>query len=731
MSRNNFPHYRQLDAMDCGATCLRMIAKYYGRLYTAQTLRQRSSITREGVSLLGISDAAESIGMRTMGVKTTLENLEKEKVTPFIAHWNQNHFVVVYKIDKNKVYVADPGASKITYTKQEFIKHWASTEKDGNKQGIALLLEPTPAFYENQDEKQSRTSFKFLLNYLKPHKKLIWQLILSLIFGSLIQLIFPFLTQSIVDFGIANNNLSFITLVLIAQMVLFVSRMSVDFIRSWIMLHISTRINISLISDFLIKLMKLPIGFFDTKMTGDLLQRIGDHNRIESFLTGQSLATLFSFVNLIIFGIVLVYYSFTIFLVFLIGSALYIGWIYLFMKKRRELDHKRFREASAEQSNKIQLIQAMQEIKLQNAEKQMRWEWERIQVRLFKVSIKGLALSQYQSLGTVFINESKNLIITFLSAYFVVKGNLTLGMMLAIQYIIGQLNSPVSQIIGFVQSWQDAKISMERLGEIHNKEDEENPNEQKINILPTDKSLKIENIEFQYTPPHSEIVLKDVSLKIPENKITAIVGTSGSGKTTLVKLLLGFYNHYKGNILLGDNQLKNYSQAWWRSQVGAVMQDGFIFNDTIARNIAVGQENIDKLRLVEAVKTANIQEFIENLPLGYNTKIGSEGTGLSQGQKQRILIARAVYKNPQYLFFDEATNSLDANNEKIIMDNLNRFFKGRTVVIVAHRLSTVKNADQIVVIEKGEIVEVGTHEHLTNLRGVYFELVKNQLELGN
>ncbi len=556
-------------------------------------------------------------------------------------------------------------------------------------------------------------------------------MILSLIFGSLIQLIFPFLTQSIVDFGIANNNLSFITLVLIAQMVLFVSRMSVDFIRSWIMLHISTRINISLISDFLIKLMKLPIGFFDTKMTGDLLQRIGDHNRIESFLTGQSLATLFSFVNLIIFGIVLVYYSFTIFLVFLIGSALYIGWIYLFMKKRRELDHKRFREASAEQSNKIQLIQAMQEIKLQNAEKQMRWEWERIQVRLFKVSIKGLALSQYQSLGTVFINESKNLIITFLSAYLVVKGNLTLGMMLAIQYIIGQLNSPVSQIIGFVQSWQDAKISMERLGEIHNKEDEENPNEQKINILPTDKSLKIENIEFQYTPPHSEIVLKDVSLLIPENKVTAIVGTSGSGKTTLVKLLLGFYNHYKGNILLGDNQLKNYSQAWWRSQVGAVMQDGFIFNDTIARNIAVGQENIDKLRLVEAVKTANIQEFIENLPLGYNTKIGSEGTGLSQGQKQRILIARAVYKNPQYLFFDEATNSLDANNEKIIMDNLNRFFKGRTVVIVAHRLSTVKNADQIVVIEKGEIVEVGTHEHLTNLRGVYFELVKNQLELGN
>ncbi len=727
----NFPHYTQLDAMDCGATCLRMIAKSYGKSYTAQTLRQLSYISREGVSLLGISDAAESIGMRTMGVKTTLENLEKEKVTPFIAHWNQNHFVVVYKIDKNKVYVADPAASKITYTKKEFINHWASTEKEGYKYGIALLLEPTPAFYENKDEKQSRTSFKFLLNYLKPHKKLIWQLFISLIFGSLIQLIFPFLTQSIVDFGITNNNLSFITLVLVAQMVLFVSRMSVDFIRSWIMLHISTRVNISLISDFFIKLMKLPISFFDTKMTGDLLQRIGDHNRIENFLTGQSLNTLFSFVNLIIFGAVLAYYSLTIFFVFLIGSALYIGWIYIFMKKRRELDHKRFREASAEQSNKIQLIQAMQEIKLQNAEKQMRWDWERIQVRLFKISIKGLALSQYQNLGTVFINETKNLIISFLSAYFVIKGDLTLGMMLAIQYIIGQLNSPVTQIIGFIQSWQDAKISMERLGEIHNKEDEEDTNEQKINTLPEDKSLKIENIEFQYTPPHSEIVLKDVSLLIPENKITAIVGTSGSGKTTLIKLLLGFYGHYKGCILLGDNKLKNYSQEWWRSQVGAVMQDSFIFNDTIAKNIAVGQENIDRQRLVEAAKVANIREFIETLPLGYNTKIGSEGNGLSQGQKQRILVARAVYKNPQYLFFDEATNALDANNERIIMDNLNKFFKGRTVVIVAHRLSTVKNADQIVVIEKGEIAETGTHEQLTILRGKYFELVKNQLELGN
>ncbi len=726
-----FPHYNQLDAMDCGATCLRMIAKHYGKSYTSQTLRKRSYITREGVSLLGISDAAESVGFRTMGVKVDFEKLIEEDVTPFIAHWRQDHFIVVYEITKNKVYVADPAEGKITYNKQEFLKNWISTKENGEDQGIALILQPTPDFYDQSDEKADKTKFRFLFQYLRPHKKLIVQLVLGLVLGSLLQLIFPFLTQSIVDFGIANNNLSFIYLVLIAQMTLFISRMTVDFIRSWIMLHISTRINISLISDFLIKLMKLPIGFFDTKMTGDLMQRIGDHQRIESFLTGQTLGTLFSLFNLLIFGAVLAWYSMKIFFIFLIGSALYIAWIYLFMKRRRELDYKRFQEASSEQSNVIQLIQGMQEIKLQNAEKQMRWDWERIQVRLFKVSLKGLALSQYQQAGTVFINETKNILISFVAAYSVIKGDMTLGMMLAVQYIIGQLNAPINQFIGFMHSLQDAKISLERLGEIHNQEDEENIDDEKVAILPHDQSIRMQNIEFQYDKPHGEMVLKDVSLTIPENKITAIVGTSGSGKTTLVKLLLGFYEVNSGEILIGENKLENFSQAWWRGQIGAVMQDGFIFNDTIAKNIAVGQESINREKLLEAVKTANIQEFVESLPLGYNTKIGGEGHGLSQGQKQRILIARSVYKNPQYLFFDEATNSLDANNERIIMDNLNRFFKGRTVVVVAHRLSTVKNADQIVVIEKGKIIETGTHKELTKLRGGYYELVKNQLELGN
>lgn len=725
-----FPHYHQHDAMDCGATCLRMIAKYYGKSYSAQTLRQRSHITREGVSLLGISDAAESIGMRSIGVKSTLEKLEKENVTPFIAHWRQEHFVVVYEISKDKVHVADPAEGKITYTKEEFLHHWASTEKNEERQGVALLLEPTPDFYEQEDEKADKTKISFLFKYLRPHRKLLLQLVLGLIIGSLLQLIFPFLTQSVVDFGIANNNVNFIYLVLAAQMMLFISSTSVNFIRSWIMLHISTRINISLISDFLIKLMKLPIGFFDTKMTGDLMQRIGDHQRIENFLTSQTINTLFSFVNLIIFGVIIAWYSLKIFMIFIIGSILYVLWITLFMKKRRELDHKRFQEASGEQSNVIQLIQGMQEIKLQNAEKSMRWGWERIQARLFRVSIKGLALSQYQQTGTVFINETKNILISFFAAYSVIQGDITLGAMLAIQYIIGQLNAPVNQFISFMHAYQDAKISIERLGEIHNKEDEENLDEQKVAILPQDKSLHMKAVEFQYDK-HGEMVLKDVSLSIPQNKITAIVGTSGSGKTTLIKLLLGFYEVSKGDVLVGDNQLKNYSQTWWRSQIGAVMQDGFIFNDTIAKNIAVGEEIIDKQRLLGAVNIANIRDFIERLPLGYNTKIGSEGNGLSQGQKQRILIARAAYKNPHYLFFDEATNALDANNEKIIMDNLNQFFEGKTVVVVAHRLSTVKNADQIVVIEKGEITEVGTHEELTKLRRDYYNLVKNQLELGN
>ncbi len=726
-----FPFYQQYDAMDCGPTCLRMVAHYYGRHFSAEFLREKSYITREGVSLLGVSDAAETIGMRSMGVKITFEQLKKEAPLPCIVHWDQAHFVVVYKFKKGKVYVADPAFGHLEYTEEEFKAHWLATVKAGEEKGICLLLQPTPEFYAEPDEKVPRTGFRFVFNYLKPYRHLVGQLLLGFLIGSVIQLVLPFLTQSIVDIGINNQDIDFIYLVLIAQMVLFISRMSVEFIRSWILLHISTRINISIISDFLIKLMKLPLGFFDSKMIGDILQRIEDHGRIERFLTAQSIGVLFSMFNLVMFAIVLAIYSLKIFLIFMIGSILYFVWVYVFMKRRRELDYKRFSKLSENQSKLIQIINGMQEIKLNNYEKEKRWEWERVQASLFKVSIKSLSLEQYQNAGSVFINETKNIIIIVIAATAVINGELTLGMMLAIQYIIGQLNSPLRQLISFMHQAQDAKISLERLAEIHNKKDELDSSATNIKMLPANKNITVSNLTFQYEGPRSPKVLNNINLEIAENTTTAIVGTSGSGKTTLIKLLLGFYATEQGEIKIGGIRLGNFAPPVWRAHCGVVMQDGFIFSDTIARNIVVSEGEIDEQLLLHAVKMANIQDFIESMPLSYNTKIGQEGVGLSQGQKQRILIARAIYKKPTYFFFDEATNALDANNEKMIMHNMTEFSRGKTVVVVAHRLSTVKTADQIVVLEKGEIVEKGKHDELINKKGKYFELVKNQLELGN
>ena len=724
----SFPFTHQHDAMDCGPACVQMVARHYGRHYTLETLRQKCHISREGVSLLGISEAAESIGFKTVGARLSFEQLKNEAPLPCIVHWKQRHFVVVYKIGKDIVFVADPAHGLVKLTAQEFLNGWASTRNEGTNEGIALLLEPQPDFYAAEGETPDKAKFSFILQYLKPYKKLIVQLFMGMLLGTLLQLIFPFFSQSIVDYGIGTGNLGFVTLILIAQLTLYAAQTAVEFIRSWILLHISTRINISIISDFLIKLMKLPIGFFDTKMIGDLMQRIGDHRRIEAFLTSSTLNTLFSIVTFVVFAVVLAFYSVRLLAVFLVGSLLYVLWVLVFLKYRRELDYKRFAQASAEQSNLIQLITGMQEIKLNNCEKQKRWEWENIQAKLFKVSIKGLSLSQWQQSGAFFINETKNILISYLSARAVIQGDMTLGMMMAVQTIVGQLNSPIGQIIGFIQSAQDAKISLERLGEIHNKPDETQDNN-KVGLLPDDKSIEISELTFHYDPLQ-EAVLKDLNLAIPEGKVTAIVGMSGSGKTTLVKLLLGFYPPNKGSIRVGGVNLKNVEPKSWRARCGTVMQDGFIFSDSIAKNIAVGEERIDEERLLHAAKVANIQEMIENLPLGYNTKIGQEGNGISQGQRQRILIARAVYKNPDYIFLDEATNALDANNERVIMDNLQSFFKGRTVVVVAHRLSTVKNADQIVVINHGRITETGNHETLTAKRGEYYELVKNQLELG-
>lgn len=733
---NKFPHFTQHDAMDCGPTCLRMVAAHYGKQYSLEKLREKSFITREGVSMLGISEAAEKIGFRTLCIQIDFKKLE-EAPLPCIVHWNQRHFVVVYKISsaktqKKQVWVADPGTGKLKYTAEEFCNCWLSSKKDGAETGIALLLEPTPDFYVEQEEERGEAGKKgieFMFSYLRPYKSLIVQLFLGLLLGSMIQLMLPFLTQSVVDFGISNQNLSFIYLVLAAQLMLTFSSATVEFIRGWILLHLGTRINISLISDFLTKLMKLPISYFDTKMTGDILQRINDHTRIQNFLTGSSLSILFSVFNILIFGIVLLIYNWVIFFIFMLGSALYVCYVWLFMKKRAELDHKSFAQQSANQSTVVQLISGMQEIKLSACEQQKRWEWERIQAKLFKLSVKGLALRQYQDSGAVLINQTKNLLITALVAGLVVKGEMTLGMMLSVQYIIGQLNSPVDQLITFVRDLQDARLSMNRLGEVREKKNEEDDTTELIREIPEGRDIEIHDLSFSYDPLNEQPTLADINLTIPSGKQTAIVGTSGSGKTTLVKLLLGFYPPAKGEIRLGGTDLGNYSIREWRKRCGVVMQDGFIFSDTIAGNIAPGVYRIDKKLLQHAAEVANIHDFIMELPLGYNTKIGQEGHGLSQGQKQRMLIARAIYKNPEFIFFDEATNALDTNNERAIMNNLETFLKGKTSVVVAHRLSTVRNADQIVVIERGSIAEIGTHSELTAKQGIYYRLVKNQLEL--
>ena len=728
-----FITYLQKESKDCGAACLKMIAKYYGKDIPISYLRKATYTKRTGTTVLGISQGAETIGLRSIGLKITLDQLIKETPLPCIAHWKQNHFIVIYRIKKDKIIVADPSfAEPIEYDFELFQNNWIVDNQLGTKQGSVLLLEPSPKFYIDSEEiKQNKIKFIELLAYLSPHRRYIFQFLLGMLMGMILNLIFPFLTQSVVDVGIGSGDIHFVILMLISQVVLVVGQTANNFIRNWLMLHIATKVSISLISDFLIKLMRLPIAFFDSKMTGDIMQRIGDFGRIQSFLTGSLISIILAVVSLLVYSGIMWTYNRSILLIFFIGSIFYISWVFLFLKKRRKLDFMRFQQSSFEKSNIVQLVTGMQEIKLNNCEQQKRWNWEKIQAKLYSINVKSLTLEQIQGSGGIFIDKIKNVLISFLAAQSVINGDMTMGMMMAVQYILGQLNAPISQFIGFTKALQDAKISLERLNEIHEKPDEEPENEEKTMDIPTAADISLQNVTFHYDGPRSRKILDNIDLSIEARKITAIVGASGSGKTTLLKLILGFYEPSDGEIRLGNFHLKSYSNHIWRGSCGIVMQEGFIFSDSILNNIGIidDQPDIEKVR--RAVDIACVNDLVDSLPQGLGTTIGSEGHGISTGQKQRILIARAIYKDAPYIIFDEATNSLDANNELNIMKKLNAFFKGRTVIIVAHRLSTVKNADKIVVIDKGRIVEEGQHNELVNSKGYYYHLIKNQLELGS
>ncbi len=723
---------RQHDSMQCGVACLAMICRHYGKRYSLEYLDGFCHANVAGVSMLGIAEGAGCVGLETSTFAATTDELVEIKL-PCILHWNQNHFVVLYDISRNggRYRVADPGKGLIDYSRNELESHWISNRTDDGPSGIVMQLEPTEKFYRHDhDRNGEKRSFRFMMGYLRQYKRYFFQIFCGLLLGCLLQLIMPFLTQSIVDIGIRHKDIGFIWLVLLGELMIVVGRTATDFIRRWLLLHISMRINISLVSDFFIKLLKLPMSFFDTKLMGDLLQRIGDHSRVQNFLTGQTLNIIFSFLSFIIFGIVLLVYNRLIFLVFTICSVGYGGWIAMFLSRRKVLDYELFEQQAKNQNRTYQFITSMQEIKLQDCERRRRWEWEDTQADLFAVQMKSLKLQQTQEAGSIFINEVKNILITVLAATAVINGEMTLGEMLAVQYIIGQLNSPVSQFMQFIYSLQDVRISLERINEIHEGRNEETQENQATGFA-SEKSIAMDNIDFKYDPHALKKTLEGISFDIPEGKVTAIVGASGSGKTTLIKLMLGYYPVMSGSISIAGRNINEYNLKWWRRHCGVVMQDGVIFSESIARNIAVDDNEIDPERLREAARIACIDDYVMSLPLKYDTKIGRDGVGLSQGQKQRILIARAVYKNPDFIFLDEATNALDARNERAIVENLDVFYRGRTVVVVAHRLSTVRNADRIIVLDGGRVVETGNHDSLIERKGAYYNLVKNQLELGS
>ena len=727
-----FPCDRQMDMMDCGPACLKMIAKHYGKYYSLQYMRDKCGITKEGVSFLDLSHAAENIGLKTLSLKCTIDDLILKVPLPVIVHWDNSHFIVVYNTNprNGNINVSDPAKGIIKYTKKEFEKRWVKkAEKD---KGVLMAIEPRAEFYERQGEEKTerKKTFENFLGYFKPYKKSFINLFSVMLLVTVLQGFLPFISKAVIDVGIQTHDVDFIYIVLIANIAIYVSIMLSNMVRDWILLHVTSRVNIALISDYLIKLMLLPITFFENKMTGDILQRAQDHERIRSFIMNNSINMIFSTLTFFVFAAILLFYNTTIFYIFLAGSVLYVLWVMGFLKLRKKLDWEYFDLISRNQSYWVETIAGIQDIKINNYEKPKRWKWEDIQARLYKVNVRVLNVTNMQSLGAQFIDSIKNLAITFFCAIAVIKGEMTFGVMISTQFIIGMLNAPVQQFIQFIISFQFAKISFLRLNEIHQLKDEHDDVGTNPIDLPENKSLVINNVAFQYTPT-GPIVLRNVHLIIPEKKVTAIVGDSGSGKSTLLKLILRLYKPSFGDILIGNMNVNNISLKQWRDKCGAVMQDGKIFNDTILNNIVLDDEKIDYEKLKKALDTANIAAEIEKLPLGYQTMMGEQGRGLSGGQKQRILIARALYKDPDYLFFDEATNSLDTLNEQKIVEALDNVFKDKTVIVVAHRLSTIRKADQIVVMQNGMIVEIGNHNSLMERKGRYYQLVQSQLDLSS
>lgn len=724
-------NFRQLDNSDCGPACLCTIAHYYGKELSLSSVAAKSYKKKTGTSLLNLKDSAEGLGFHCVGVHTTMERLVEMNAFPCIIFSNQSHYVVLYKVTERKCYVADPSKGLLTYRKEAFMKSWTSGD-DGNNEknkGIALLLKPTNEFYELEEVKGHGINLRSLFSHILPYKSYLLKIMLGLLIAGLISMSLPFLTQLVVDNGIQNKNITFITLLFVAQMLLIIGQSFNHYIQNWLLLHVTSRISVSLVSGFLSKLMKLRISFFDTKMIGDIIQRINDYERIETFLTGSLISIITIFVSFLIFGSVILKYSFYILLIFLVGSICYIVWVLLLMRKRAIVDYMKFQETAINYSNIIQIITGIQDIKLNNCEKKKRWQWEKTQIKLHEISMSGLKLSQTQKIGGDLIDNMKNMAISFLSATFVINGDLSLGMFFAIQFTVGQLNVPLYQSIGIMQSWQDVQLSLKRINEVYGNEEEENANAT-VNHISSGMDIRFENVSFRYGGANSPFALKNISLVIPNRKVTAIVGYSGSGKTTLLKLILGYYDPTEGEILLEGISLRDVNKDYWRSKCAIVMQESFIFSDTIGENIGLAENEPDSDRIAKAAEIANINTFIESLPMKYKTCIGSEGQNLSTGQKQRLLIARAVYKNAEYVFLDEATNSLDATNEKNIMDNLSRHFQQKTVLIIAHRLSTVKHADHIIVLDKGCIAETGTHAELIKRKGYYYKLIKDQLELG-